>query len=151
MTGFTRWLSNPSNAKVRPEACRELSNRACLLAFESLQDLNTGLHDVSTKLQEQHISCCRLGPGAPDPIDPERAFFNHKMACSAVTLPQYFSTAATLSHIVPTSSTSAIVELTSAGSVPQARSLTGVPFLMADYKPPDMVRIERMLIWPLSN
>ena len=135
MTGFTRWLRNHSNAKVRSEACRELSNRACLLAFESLQDLNTGLHDVSTKLQEQRITCCRLGPGAPDPIDPERAIFIHKMACSAVTLPQHFSAAATLSRIVPTSSTSAIVELTSAESVSQARGLTGVPFLMADYKP----------------
>ena len=36
---------------------------------------------------------------------------------------------------MPTSSTSAIVELISAGSVTQARGLTGVPFLMADYKP----------------
>ena len=52
---------------------------------------------------------CLLGPGALDPIDPERVFFIHKMACLGVTSPQYFSTATTLSCIVPTSSTFAIV------------------------------------------
>ena len=133
--GFMRWLRNHSNAKVCQEACQELSNRACLLAFESLKDLKTGLQDVDSKLQDQHIVCCRLGPSAPDPIDPERAIFIHKMACSAVTLPKYFNPTATLSRIVPTSSTAAIVELTNAEFVPHARSLTDAPFLVAAYKP----------------
>ena len=133
--GFTRWLRNYSTAKVRVEDCQQLSNTACLLAFESPQDLTNGFHDVRTNFKDQNITCCWLGPGDPDPIDPERAVFLHKMTCSAVTLPQYFSTVATLSRIVPTSPTSAIVELTSTESISQARSLTGVPFLMADYKP----------------
>jgi hypothetical protein len=33
-TGFTGWFRNHSTAKVRLEACQELSNHACLLAFE---------------------------------------------------------------------------------------------------------------------